>query len=43
MVRDGIETEVPVEDVVAGDEVVIRPGEKIPVDAVVESGPPRGG
>ena len=38
VVRDGAETEVPVEQVVVGDEVVIRPGEKIPVDAVVVSG-----
>jgi Cu+-exporting ATPase len=38
VVRDGAETEIPVEDVVVGDEVVIRPGEKIPVDAVVVSG-----
>jgi Cu+-exporting ATPase len=38
VVRDGTESEIPVEDVLAGDEVVIRPGEKIPVDAVVLSG-----
>src|SRR5215831_396230 len=38
VVRDGAETEIPVENVVVGDEVVIRPGEKIPVDAVVVSG-----
>jgi P-type Cu+ transporter len=38
VVRDGTETEVPVEQVVVGDELVIRPGEKIPVDAVVLSG-----
>src|SRR6266567_2874046 len=38
VVRDGAETEIPVEEVVVGDEVVIRPGEKIPVDAVVVSG-----
>jgi len=38
IVRDGTETEVPIEEVVAGDELVIRPGEKIPVDAVVLSG-----
>jgi P-type Cu+ transporter len=38
VVRDGTETEVPVEDVAVGDEIVIRPGEKIPVDAEVVSG-----
>ncbi|MFF8942085.1 heavy metal translocating P-type ATPase [Streptomyces sp. NPDC014864] len=38
VVRDGTETEIPVEDVVVGDELVIRPGEKIPVDAEVRSG-----
>jgi P-type Cu+ transporter len=38
VIRAGTETEVPVEDVVVGDEIVIRPGEKIPVDAVVLSG-----
>ena len=38
VIRDGAEAEIPVEDVVVGDQVVIRPGEKIPVDAVVLSG-----
>jgi P-type Cu+ transporter len=38
VVRDGAETEIGVEQVVVGDELVIRPGEKIPVDAVVLSG-----
>ncbi|WP_331767989.1 heavy metal translocating P-type ATPase [Embleya sp. NBC_00896] len=38
VVRDGTETEIPVEVVVVGDEVVIRPGEKVPVDADVLSG-----
>jgi Cu+-exporting ATPase len=38
VIRGGTETEVPVEQVVVADEVVIRPGEKIPVDAVVLSG-----
>src|SRR5512135_1417251 len=38
VVRDGTETEIPAAAVVVGDEVVIRPGEKIPVDAVVVSG-----
>src|SRR6266702_941281 len=38
VVRDGVEAEIGVEEVVVGDELVIRPGEKIPVDAVVLSG-----
>jgi len=38
VVRDGTETEIPVEQVVLGDEIAIRPGEKIPADAVVVSG-----
>ncbi len=35
---DGIETEVPVDAVVAGDVVVVRPAERIPVDGVVLEG-----
>ncbi|MET8326302.1 heavy metal translocating P-type ATPase [Streptomyces sp. NPDC005181] len=38
VIRDGAETEIPVEDLAVGDEVVIRPGEKVPVDAEVLSG-----
>ncbi|MGI5139326.1 heavy metal translocating P-type ATPase [Streptomyces sp. CA-106110] len=38
VVRDGTEMEVPVEEVVAGDVVVVRPGEKVPVDGVIVDG-----
>lgn len=35
---NGIEKEIPVDEVVVGDIVVVRPGEKIPVDGVVVEG-----
>jgi len=38
VVRDDGEREVPIEDVVVGDEVVVRPGEKIPVDGEILQG-----
>ncbi len=38
VVRDGVEVEVPVSQVVAGDLVVVRPGERLPVDGVVIEG-----
>jgi len=38
VVRDGVETDVAVADVVHGDLVRVRPGEKIPVDGVVVAG-----
>ncbi|MEU7004351.1 heavy metal translocating P-type ATPase [Nonomuraea sp. NPDC046570] len=36
--RDGAETEIPVADVVPGDVVLVRPGEKVPVDGVIVKG-----
>ena len=38
VIRDGIETVITIEDVVVGDLVVVRPGEKIPVDGIISSG-----
>ena len=38
VLRDGVERDVPIADVVVGDAVVVRPGEKVPVDGVVTSG-----
>ncbi len=38
VIRNGRETDIAIEDVVVGDIVVVRPGEKIPVDGVVTSG-----
>lgn len=38
VVRDGVEHEVAVASLVAGEEVVVRPGDRIPVDGVVVRG-----
>jgi P-type Cu+ transporter len=38
VVRGGNEMEVPVDDVRVGDVVIVKPGEKIPVDGVVVEG-----
>ena len=38
LVKDGVETTVPIEDVNIGDEFAVRPGENIPVDGIVLEG-----
>ena len=38
VVRGGVEQTIPAEELVAGDEIVVRPGERIPADGVVLSG-----
>ena len=38
ILRDGVEVEVPIEQVQKGDVFVVRPGENIPVDGVVLEG-----
>jgi Cu+-exporting ATPase len=38
VIRDGREQDVPVEEVLAGDVVRVRPGEKIPVDGIIVDG-----
>jgi Cu+-exporting ATPase len=38
VVRDGKELDIPVEEVLVGDIVVVRPGEKIPVDGRIVEG-----
>jgi Cu+-exporting ATPase len=38
VVRSGVEVDLPVDQVVADDIVVVRPGEKVPVDGVIVAG-----
>ncbi len=38
IVRNGMEMEIPIDDVQVGDLIIVRPGEKIPVDGLVKEG-----
>ncbi len=38
VLRDGTEMDIPAEQVVVGDLVVVRPGERVPVDGVIKDG-----
>jgi Cu+-exporting ATPase len=38
VIRDGEEGEVPIEDVQVGDLVLVRPGERVPVDGIIRLG-----
>ncbi|MFQ5407463.1 MAG: heavy metal translocating P-type ATPase [Anaerolineales bacterium] len=38
VVRNGEEIDIPIEEVLVGDVVIVRPGEKVPVDGVVVEG-----
>lgn len=38
VLRNGIETEIPIEQVVHGDSIIIKPGAKIPVDGTISEG-----
>ncbi len=38
VLRDGVEVEIPIEDVRVGDLVVVRPGGRVPVDGIVREG-----
>lgn len=38
VIREGIETKIPIQQVVKGDIIVVRPGEKVPVDGEIIKG-----
>ncbi len=38
VVRDGVESDIPLDDVLVGDTLIVKPGETIPVDGIVLDG-----
>jgi Cu+-exporting ATPase len=38
VLKDGVEVEVPIQEVEVGDLIIVRPGEKIPTDGVIVEG-----
>jgi Cu+-exporting ATPase len=38
VIRDGRESAIPVDDVQVGDRILVRPGERLPVDGIVREG-----
>ncbi|MHB8895974.1 MAG: heavy metal translocating P-type ATPase [Candidatus Geothermincolia bacterium] len=38
VIRDGLTVDIPVDEVVHGDIILVRPGEKVPVDGVITKG-----
>jgi Cu+-exporting ATPase len=38
VIRGGVESEIPIKDVVVGDVIIVKPGDKVPVDGIVVDG-----
>ncbi len=38
IIRDGIEQDISIEEVITGDRIIVKPGEKIPVDGIIIEG-----
>ncbi|QQY79829.1 Cu+-exporting ATPase [Keratinibaculum paraultunense] len=38
VIKDGVEVDIPIEKVEVGDVIIVRPGEKIPVDGIILEG-----
>lgn len=38
VIKDGTEYDIPIEEVILGDLIIVRPGEKVPVDGIIREG-----